>query len=160
MKQIKITSNAELKISLEQRIRTAAADKSGKLNLKQFAKQKLHRDICRQLVELSDTHESYPICYLVYFAIGKNAHRTHVFESGYNKIDIKKAETILKWLELFAKHNDNPKLRTNSDLSHVLTKYYEKMSEKTSDFRKILKTYEKNPKIANFKTLAIALNIE
>ena len=53
-----------------------------------------HINVCKKLVELSAAHNNYPITYLVYFAVGKNAHRKEVFEDGYTNINEKKAETI------------------------------------------------------------------
>lgn len=147
--------NESVKLSLEDRVKKVL--KGGKYNLKQFA---THKTVCKALLELSTKNSNYPICYLVYFAIGKNAHRINVFESGYKKIDVQKAETILEWLDLFAKHNNNPKLFKNSDLAHVLCKFYDKVSTETKDFKKVLKTYSKNEKVSNFKSLALALNMD
>lgn len=140
------------KKGLEALIREEAAQKDSRYNLRQFAKRKNHHLICKQLVELADKY-NYPICYLVYFAIGKNAHRTYVFEEGYKFINIDKANTILEWLELFAKHHKNPKYFKNTDVSHCLTKYYEKISCKTKDFKSKLKTQDIMPKIENFKQI-------
>lgn len=155
------------KNTLDARVRRIAATSSGKncgmekwFNLPQYKEMRvLHIDICKKLVELSDKNEGYPITYLVYFAIGKNAHRIPVFAHGYENIDEKKAETILSWLHIFAKHNKNPKLFRNPNLAHVLCRYYDKYSSKTKDFRSLLKNYEPNPKVKDFKTLATALGI-
>ena len=119
----------------------------------------LHIDICKKLVEWSKKNEDYPLTYLVYFAVGKNAHRIPVFAHGYEKFDEKKVETIFSWLKIFAKHNKNPKLFRNANLMHVLVRYYDKYSTKTKDFRELLKNYEPNPKVTDFKTLAKALGI-
>lgn len=158
---------AKKKNSLDARIRRIAETSSGKncgmekwFNLPQYKEMReLHISICKKLVELSNKNEGYPITYLVYFAIGKNAHRIPVFAHGYENIDEKKAETILSWLRLFAKHNKNPKLFRNPNLAHVLCRYYDKYSTKTKDFRAILKDYAPNPKVTDFKTVAAALGI-
>jgi hypothetical protein len=161
------TENAIKKNTLDARVRKVAETNSGKgvgmekwFNLPQYKKMRvLHIDICKKLVELSNKNEGYPITYLVYFAVGKNAHRIEVFQHGYERIDEKKAETILNWLHIFAKHNNNPKLFRNPNLAHVLCRYYDKYSEKTKDFRALLKNYAPNPKVKDFKTLASALGI-
>lgn len=152
---MKEVANEVTKLSLKDNVNLAIKG-GGKYNLRQY---ETHRAICKTLLEISIKNNNYPICYLVYFAIGKNAHRINVFDKRYKQIDVKKAETILEWLDLFAKHNNNPKLFVNSDLSHALCKFYEKVSTETKDFKKVLKTYSKNEKVSNFKSLALALNI-
>ena len=153
------------KNSLEARIRAIAESGKAKtmpnkFNLPQNKENRLlHIDICKKLVALADAHGGYPITYLVYFAIGKNAHRTPTFESGYTKIDEKKAETIFKWLDLFAKHNKNAKLARNPNLAHALCRFYDKYSKSTKDFKAALSDYEPNPKVDNFTMVAEGLGI-
>lgn len=142
----------EMKKGLELMIREEANRKDSLYNLRQYAKRKTHHEICKQLVELADKYH-YPICYLVYFAIGKNAHRTYVFQDGYKVINLEKANTILEWLELFAKHHKNQKYFKNTDVSHCLTKFYEKISCKTKDFKTKLKAQPVMTKINNFKEI-------
>ena len=142
----------EEKKGLEAMIREEAAKKDSIYNLRQMKNRKSHHEVCKKLVELADKY-NYPICYLVYFAIGKNAHRTYVFENGYKFINIEKATTILNWLGLFAKHHKNQKYFNNTDVSHCLTKYYEKISCKTKDFKEALAKQEIMPKIENFKEI-------
>lgn len=152
----------EKKLSLEEKIRKEASFNATKYNLRQYAKVRdikvKHHEVCTELVKLADEY-NYPICYLVYFAIGKNAHRTYVFEEGYKNIDIKKAKTILKWLKMFAKYNGNQKLFKNTDLSHFLTKYYEKVGKTNVSFKEFLEKYPKNPFIHNFKYLETMLKL-
>lgn len=158
---------AKKKNSLGARITRIAESGSGKgcgmekwFSLPQYKDMRaLHIDICKKLVALSQKYGNYPLTYLVYFAIGKNAHRIPVFAHGYEKFDEKKAETILSWLKIFAKHNKNEKLFKNANLAHVLCRYYDKYSTKTKDFRNLLKNYEPNPKVTDFKSLATALGI-
>lgn len=158
---------AKKKNTLDARIRRIAETNSGKgcgmekwFTLPQYKEMRLlHIDICKKLVALSDKYGGYPITYLVYFAIGKNAHRVPVFAHGYEHIDEKKAETILSWLKIFAKHNGNEKLFRNANLAHILCRYYDKYSTKTKDFRALLKNYEPNPKVKDFKSVATALGI-
>lgn len=82
-----------------------------------------HNEVCRKLVELCDKH-NYPMTQLVYVAVGKNAHKTIVFENGYKKIDIEKAELMLKLSEVFAKKFGS-QWRTNGFLCHLLDRYLE-----------------------------------
>lgn len=155
------------KMTLDARVRSIAETESGKgVNMpkwftlpcnKEF--RALHIEICKKLKALSEANGNYPITYLVYFAVGKNAHRKEVFEDGYTKIDEKKAETIFKWLTLFAKHNKNEKLFRNPNLAHALCRFYDKYSTKTKDFKAALENYEPNPKVTNFKMVAEGLGI-
>ena len=143
----------EKKNSLDSRIR--AIGESGKskgmpnsFNLpKNKEKRLLHVGICKKLVELSKKYGNYPITYLVYFAVGKNAHRINVFLEGYERIDEKKAETIFKWLSLFAKYHKNPKLARNPNVAHALCRFYDKFSTKTKDFKEAMEKMESNPKV-------------
>jgi hypothetical protein len=143
------------KVTIDARVRAIAKSGSGKgvgmpnwFTLPQNKeKRALHIDICKKLAELSEKHDNYPITYLVYFAVGKNAHRLCTFLGGYDKIDEKKAETIFKWLTLFAKHHKNEKLFKNPNVAHALCRFYDKYSTKTKDFKDALEKMEKNPKI-------------
>ena len=143
------------KLTLDARVRMIAENENGKgvkmpawFVLPQHKElRKLHIDICKALVKLSVDNANYPITYLVYFAIGKNAHRTEVFEDGYTKIDEKKAETIFKWLHLFAKYHKNDKLFRNPNVAHALCRFYDKYSTKTKDFKAAMEKIESNPKI-------------
>lgn len=144
------------KLGLEAKVRMEAKYNVSRYNLKQYESKRqqliTHHNVCKKLVEYADKY-NYPICYLVYFAVGKNAHRTYVFEDGYKSFDEKKAKTILKWLQLFAKANKNEKLFKNTDLSHALCKYYEKKSKTTVSFKEMLKNYPIGSEIENFKFL-------
>jgi hypothetical protein len=111
------------------------------------ALRQLHIDVCKTLTKLSVENGNYPITYLVYFAVGKNAHRKEVFEDGYTKIDEKKAETIFKWLKMFAKYHKNDKMFRNPNVAHALCRYYDKFSTKTKDFKAAMESMESNPKI-------------
>jgi len=158
---------ASKKVTIDSRVRSIAESGSGKglnmpkwFTLPQFkAKRLLHIDICKKLAALSNKYGNYPITYLVYFAVGKNAHRLPTFLGGYEKIDEKKAETIFSWLKLFAKHNKNEKLFRNPNLAHALCRFYDKYSTKTKDFKAALEKYEPNPKVTNFTAVAEGLGI-
>jgi len=162
------------KVTIDSRVRAIAESGSGKgvgmpnwFTLPQNKeKRALHIDICKKLTELSNAHDKYPITYLVYFAVGKNAHRLCTFLGGYDKIDEKKAETIFKWLEMFAKHHKNEKLFKNPNVAHALCRFYDKYSTKTKDFKEALAKSESNPKIdvknakMSVETLGIAKKVE
>lgn len=162
------------KTTIDARVRAIAENGNGKgigmpkwFTLPQNKdKRDLHISICQKLAELSKAHDNYPITYLVYFAVGKNAHRLCTFLGGYDKIDEKKAETIFNWLSLFAKHHKNEKLFKNPNVAHALCRFYDKYSTKTKDFKAALAASESNPKmdVKNAKmaveTLGIAKKVE
>ena len=141
------------KNSLDTRVRAIAESGKGKgmpnwFNLPQNKENRLlHIDICKKLTELSVANGNYPITYLVYFAVGKNAHRLPIFLSGYTTINEKKAETIFKWLKMFAKYHKNEKLFRNPNVAHALCRFYDKFSTKTKDFKAAMESMECNPKI-------------
>lgn len=145
----------KVKFSLDTRVRLVAENEGGKgvkmpvwFNLPQHkALRQQHIDICKALVELSVANGNYPITYLVYFAVGKNAHRKEVFEDGYTTIDVKKAETIFKWLKMFAKYHKNEKMFRNPNVAHALCRFYDKFSTKLKDFKAAMESMESNPKI-------------
>ena len=160
------------KTTIDARVRAIAESGKGKgmpnwFNLPQNKEKRvLHIDICKKLAELSQKHGNYPITYLVYFAVGKNAHRLCTFLGGYTKIDEKKAETIFNWLSLFAKHHKNEKLFKNPNVAHALCRFYDKYSTKTKDFKAALAASESNPNIdvknakMSVETLGIAKEVK
>ena len=160
------------KTTIDARVRAIAESGKGKgmpnwFNLPQNKEKRvLHIDICKKLAELSQKHGNYPITYLVYFAVGKNAHRLCTFLGGYDKIDEKKAETIFNWLSLFAKHHKNEKLFKNPNVAHALCRFYDKYSTKTKDFKAALAASESNPNLdvknakMSVETLGIAKEVK
>ena len=151
----KVTETKKAKFSLDTRVRLVAENEGGKgvkmpawFNLPQHkALRQQHIDICKGLVALSVANGKYPITYLVYFAVGKNAHRKEVFEDGYTRFDEKKAEKIFSWLKLFAKYHKNDKLFRNPNVAHALCRFYDKFSTKTKDFKAAMELMESNPKV-------------
>jgi hypothetical protein len=151
----KVNETKKEKFSLDTRVRLVAENEGGKgvkmpvwFTLPQHkALRQQHIDICKGLVALSAANGNYPITYLVYFAVGKNAHRKEVFEDGYTKFDEKKAEKIFSWLKLFAKYHKNDKLFRNPNVAHALCRFYDKFSTKTKDFKAAMELMESNPKI-------------
>jgi hypothetical protein len=157
------------KVTLDARVRKIAENGSGKgigmpnwFSLPQNKdKRLLHIDICKKLAEMSNKYGNYPITYLVYFAVGKNAHRVCTFLGGYDKFNEKKAETIFSWLKLFAKYHKNEKLFKNPNVAHALCRFYDKYSTKTKDFKAAMESMECNPKInvKNAKAIVEGLGI-
>lgn len=147
--------------SLDKRVREHAQGKKlGRFNLRQFAsKKETHVDVCKRLVALSDANGGYPIGYLVYFAVGKNAHRTFVFDDGYKSINEDKAKTILEWLKTFSEQNGNPKLFRNADVAHAFCHIYDKVTQDFDEFRKIISRVPISPKVENYKSLIKAMGI-
>ena len=151
----KVTETKKAKFSLDTRVRLVAENEGGKgvkmpawFNLPQHkALRQQHIDICKGLVALSVANGNYPITYLVYFAVGENAHRKEVFEDGYTRFDEKKAEKIFSWLKLFAKYHKNDKLFRNPNVAHALCRFYDKFSTKTKDFKAAMELMESNPKV-------------
>lgn len=122
----------------------------GKLNLKQYKKNKeKHIEVCKSLVELSKKHGNFPYGALVYFAVGKDAHHTAAFKDGYKNVDVQKAETIIEWMKMLSEYHNKKRFRTDGNAAHALTKFYEKVSTKTEDFKAAL---ERSPKIVVDKT--------
>lgn len=105
---------------------------------------KKHHDICVELVRLA-TEYNFPYSALVYFAVGKEAHRKYAFERGYANINIAKAETILKWLKKFAEYNRNPSFYTSDKIVHAFCKFYQEVSTKDKDFNRGMKAFTKLP---------------
>lgn len=136
-----------MKKTLENRIRAIAESGRGVgmpnwFNLAQFKAVKAkHISICQELAKLSDENNSYPITYLVYFAVGKNAHRLPTFLGGYKKIDVDKAKTILSWLDIFARHENKASLFRNANVMHALVRFYEKQSSDTDAFKAALNAF-------------------
>lgn len=156
--------NNETKTTLEFKVRNNAESKlvARKLCVPQAKERKAaHISVCQKLCELSDKNGQYPITYLVYFAVGKNAHRNEVFDEGYSKIDMTKAKTILTWLRMVANFNKNGKIFRNSNLAHALCKYYDTISKKTTDFEKIVSKIKANGngKLGNFKEIVKAMGM-
>ena len=118
-----------------------------------------HIEICKKLVELSESNENYALTALVYFADGKNAQRIPVFEQGYPEFDEKKAKTILKWLKMFAKHHENAKMFRNANIAHALCRFYDKYSKSTTKFKAALEASTKDSTISTFKDAAESLRI-
>ena len=148
-----MAKETKTKNSLDTRVRAIGESGKGKgmpnwFNLPQNKEKRLlHIDICKKLLELSAANGNYPITYLVYFAVGKNAHRLPTFLGGYDTINEKKAEKIFSWLKLFAKYHKNEKLFRNPNVAHALCRFYDKFSTKTKDFEVAMKSMESNPKI-------------
>ena len=140
------------KKSLEERVREIASGVDNATFIPDEDKRRAHIEVCKKLVELSDNHGKYPITYLVYFSIGKNAHRTEVFNEGYSHVDEGKAETVFKMLGMFSSWHENPKLFRNPNTAHIFCKYYESRGGNVDfdKFKREIEAYTPNPKITAF----------
>lgn len=114
----------------------------------------VHVGVCKGLVKLSETHNNYPITYLVYFAVGKNAHRTGIYQDGYSNLNVQKANIIFEMLRIFSEHHKNKKLFTNPNLAHVMCKYYDKNKndEGEIDIKAFKALVEQDPSDPNITT--------
>ena len=119
-----------------------------------------HIEACVALAEMSKKYEYPSIAQLVYFAIGKDAHKEVTFEKGYKVVNTEKAVRILNWCKEYAKHNGNPRLYTNGNVAHALTAFYERVSKKTKDFKAALAKTTPNAKAVKFAVIAANLGIE
>ena len=119
-----------------------------------------HIEACVALAEMSKKYEYPSIAQLVYFAIGKDAHKEVTFEKGYKGVNTEKAVRILNWCKEYAKHNGNPRLYTNGNVAHALTAFYERVSKKTKDFKAALAKTTPNAKAVKFAVIAANLGIE
>ena len=142
----------EKRKSLEERVREIASGVDNATFISDEDKRRTHIEVCKKLVDLSDSHGKYPVTYLVYFSIGKNAHRTEVFDKGYSRIDEDKAETVFKMLEMFSYWHENPKLFRNPNTAHIFCKYYENRGGNVDfgKFKREIEAYTPNPKITTF----------
>lgn len=129
------------KAKLENRIRSMASARLGKYNLSQYKALKenflRHKEICAQLVAISEKH-NVPCCYIIYFAVGKDAHKNVTFEKGYKSINVEKAEDIIELTKAFQSYL-NMKVATDK-LYHAVTKFYEKGNTNVSTFKSMLLT--------------------
>lgn len=105
-------------------------------------RKRTHNQICKQLVKLADEFK-FPMGVLVYFAVGTNAHRLNVFERGYNRINLKKANQVIKLCEVFGKKFGD-KCRTNDKVVHMITRYYDIMDGKPQMFKQFCNNVDKS----------------
>ena len=118
-----------------------------------------HIEVCKKLQEVSEANNKFPMSLLVYFAVGKNAHRLPVFKEGYTAIDEKKATTILAWLKLFAKHCEAPNLARNANVAHALVRVYENHTTSTKKFKEMLANVPKQKNWGNLSEVVAALGV-
>lgn len=154
------------KITLETKVRNAVNGKglSPKLNApKNKAAKETHIAICKQLVDLSNKNGYYPITSLVYFAIGKDAHKNEAFDKGYDKIDTKRAKTILSWLKMLTdSRSKGYQVFRDAVLSRVLCRFYDKFSKNTKDFEAVMGKIKigVNGELGTFQEIAKQMGID
>lgn len=101
-----------------------------------------HHNVCKGLVNLADKHD-FPMGVLVYIAVGTNAHRPCVFEKGYRKIDVEKAEKVIALCEIFAKRF-GANTRTNDRLVHAVSRYVDRCGGGVLKFRQLCNAMDVN----------------
>ena len=101
-----------------------------------------HNMICKKLVNLADSY-NFPMTLMLYLAVGTNAHRKPVFEKGYNRINVEKAEQVIKLCEIFAK-KFGAKARTNDKVVHMISRYYDIAEGKPLMFKQFCNNIDKS----------------
>lgn len=154
-----------MKKSVESLVRDAAlAPITTLYNLKQFKHDKMlaerHKAICQMAVDFASGHPDMPFYAVLSSAIGSGAWKTDVFEKGYKRIDLNRAEQMYKMANAY-----NEKMGIDHKPSDVVwrlvRRYYEKVSTNYDDFLQSLA----NAKImdgdrGHFKEQCINLGIE
>lgn len=129
-------------MKLNDLIREEAKKNVGIYNFSKCKESKVrHHNVCKELVELADTH-NFPMTLILYIAVGTNAHRKHVFEKGYYSLNRKKAEEVIKLCEVFAK-KFGEKARTNDKVVHMISRYYDYMGKKPLMFKQFCNNVDK-----------------
>lgn len=112
----------------------------------------------------SGVAKPFPMSFLVYFAVGKDAHKEGTLRKGYTRFDEKKAKEILRMLKYWGTYNENPNLSRNDKVVHAITKYYERVSPKIADFKRDVEAYWKpwgqTPKTMKEITLGLHIDVE
>lgn len=131
-----------------------------KLPQEEYSPLLKHKEICVELVRLAERwrynkdSEPFPYSLLTYFAIDTSAQKPSSFAKGYSAINIKKAETILRWLKWFATYNKNPKFYTSDKIAHAFDKLYKEYSKEDKDFKALMAQWEKMSQKDGFKQSA------
>lgn len=87
------------------------------------AMQKTHIEICKKLVEL-EKKEGVPMRLLIYIAIGTNAHKRAVYNAMYKKIDIDKANDVIKMAKMISEVY-GAKCKVSEPIYHTLSRFYD-----------------------------------
>lgn len=105
----------------------------------------------------------FPMSFLIYMS-NKEGHKESSFRKGYKKFDEKKTKEILRMLKFFGTYNGNTSLSRNDKIVHAVTKYYERVSPKMSDFKadveKYWHPYPKTPKTMKEVTIGLHIDVE
>lgn len=126
----------ENKMTLNEMVRAEAIKNVSRYNFHpRKAEMLVHHNVCKSLVNLADKH-NFPMGVLVYIAVGTNAHRPIVFEKGYTKCDVEKAEKIISLCEIFAK-KFGENTRTNDRLVHAVCRYVDRCGGGVLKFRQL-----------------------
>ena len=143
------------KVTLDEKVRAVAIGKTKAVTPEM-------RAICQELVNLADSFNDrnnrgqlmkkgqsftatkkgiakpFPMSFLVYIAVSRDAHKESVFNSGYKSIDIKKAKVVMNMCKFFGLHNGKTMWSRNDKVVHACCKFYDKISPKYKDFEDML----------------------
>jgi hypothetical protein len=123
-------------MTLNEMVRAEAVKNVSRYNFHpRKAEMLVHHNVCKSLVNLADKH-NFPMGVLVYIAVGTNAHRPCVFEKGYARCDVEKAEKIISLCEIFAK-KFGENTRTNDRLVHAVCRYVDRCGGGVLKFRQL-----------------------
>jgi hypothetical protein len=156
-KSAKVEAPTEVKkVTLDEKIRNVAIGKNKAVTAEM-------RTICQELVNLADSFNDrnnrgqlmkkgqsftatkkgiakpFPMSFLVYIAVSRDAHKESVFNSGYKSIDVKKAKVVMNMCKFFGLYNGKTMWSRNDKVVHACCKFYDKISPKYKDFEDMLK---------------------
>jgi hypothetical protein len=145
------TKKKIMKNKLETLVRSyALAPIDETLDAETIAKANRHKEICAELVKLSDEHK-VPMSFLVYFAVNKTAHKEAEFNKGYSKFDRDKALRIIEMAREFAAYHGMNK--PNDKAYHAMTAFYERKSQSLDDFKAALAKMKPNKNYATARSI-------
>ncbi len=155
-KTAKVEAPTEVKkVTLDEKIRNVAIGKTKAVTAEM-------RTICQELVKLADSFNDrnnkgqlmkkgqsftaskkgiakpFPMSFLVYIAVSRDAHKESVFNSGYKTIDVKKAKVVMNMCKFFGLYNGKTMWSRNDRVVHACCKFYDKISPKYKDFEDML----------------------
>ena len=156
-KTTKVEAPTEVKkVTLDEKVRAVAIGKTKAVTTEM-------RTICQELVNLADSFNDrnnrgqlmkkgqsftatkkgiakpFPMSFLVYIAVSRDAHKESVFNSGYKSIDVKKAKVVMNMCKFFGLYNGKTMWSRNDRVVHACCKFYDKISPKYKDFEDMLK---------------------
>lgn len=137
---------ATTKLTLNDLVRKEASKNVGCYNfvrdVNEKERKRTHNKVCKDLVAFADKY-NFPMGVLVYVGVSTSAHKPSVFEKGYKKFDLKKAEAVEKLCTIFAEKYGE-KYRTKDLLVHACDRYYKLNGGKVKLFKQFVKDMPEN----------------